>query len=76
MTHHYNIGYWSEFWLLDTHGNRIGNRPTLFATDTAQQLLDNHHPTNPKPNTWELQYLAGGAPLSQKAPATRATDGE
>ena len=59
VTSHYGIGYWSAFWLLDPHGNRIGNQPVLFTAHTAHQLLAEQQP---QPDlalrTWDLQYLS------------------
>ena len=39
VTNHYGIRYWSEFWLLDELGNRIGDSPLLFNTDRVEELL-------------------------------------
>ena len=38
-TRHYGIEYWSQFWLLDRLGNRIGNEPALFSTSRVEDLL-------------------------------------
>ena len=38
-TKHYGITYWSQFWLLDKLGNRVGDGPTLFSTSRVEELL-------------------------------------
>ena len=53
VTAHYDIGYWSEFWLLDRYGNRIGNQPILFTTQAAEQMLS----AGQTPRTWDIDYL-------------------
>ena len=58
VTSHYDIGYWSEFWLLDTYGNRTGTRPLPFETELVEQLLPDTAPHQPSPTTWDLGYLA------------------
>jgi len=39
VTRHYGIRSWSQFWLLDQLGNRVGDRPTPFSTSRAEELL-------------------------------------
>ena len=39
VTKHYGIEYWSQFWLLDQLGNRIGNEPALFSAGRVEELL-------------------------------------
>ena len=39
VTKHYGIRYWSQFWLLDKLGNRVGDSPTLFSTSRVEELL-------------------------------------
>ena len=62
VTSHYGIGYWSAFWLLDPHGNRIGNQPHLFTTHTARQFLGEQQP---QPDlalrAWDLPHLLAQA---------------
>lgn len=57
VTSHYRIDYWSQYRLLDHNGNRIGSRPTLFTTHTAEHLLAQLQPPHPVPRTWNLHYL-------------------
>ena len=38
-TKHYGIKYWSQFWLLDELGNRIGDEPAPFSTSRAEERL-------------------------------------
>ena len=67
VTSHYGIGYWSEFWLLDRHGNRIGPQPDLFTTELAEQLLAQQQPPESSPRTWDLRYLT----TTQQGPTYR-----
>ena len=39
VTRHYGIRHWSQFWLLDELGNRVGDGPTLFSTSRVDELL-------------------------------------
>ena len=58
VTSHYNIDNWSQYRLLDPHGNRISNQPALFTTQIAEHLLAQFlQPPHPVPRTWELRYL-------------------
>ena len=38
-TRYYGIRYWSEFWLLDEQGDRVGDRRYLFSVSRVEQLL-------------------------------------
>ena len=38
-TSHYDIRYWSQFWLLDENGTRVGDRPRLFSVDRVEEML-------------------------------------
>ena len=50
---HYDIRYWSQFWLLDQAGKRIGDQPAIFSTATAERTLTGQQ----NPRTWDLAYL-------------------
>ena len=39
VRNHYGIRYWSQFWLLDELGNRVGDGPTLFSTSRVEELF-------------------------------------
>ena len=39
VTNHYGITYWSQCWLLDELGNRVGDNPTRFSTSRVEELL-------------------------------------
>ena len=38
-TQHYEIQYWSDTWLLDRWGNRVGEEPIQFSASRFEQLL-------------------------------------
>ena len=60
VTSHYGIEFWSQFRMLDTDGNRVGNQPAFFDPATARRMLA--HPDRAAPAPWirDLTYLAGG----------------
>ena len=47
VTRHYGITIWSQFWLLDQSGNRVGARPALFSITRAEELLAELEATAP-----------------------------
>ena len=58
VTSHYGIGFWSQFWMLDRHGNRIGDQPLSFDRPVAEQLLNHLTSSEPPARPWDLSYLA------------------
>lgn len=60
VTSHYGIEFWSQFRMLDTNGNRVGDRPAFFDPDSARQMLADPNRSAPAPWIRDLPYLAGG----------------
>lgn len=58
VTSHYRIRFWSQYHILDRHGNRVGAEPAHFDTATARQtiseLTTEDRSTTPP---WDLTYL-------------------
>ena len=38
-TRHYEVEYWSDSWLLDRWGNRVGEEPIQFSASRFEELL-------------------------------------